>query len=206
MNICVFGDSITWGACDYKQGGWVTRLRNYFEERGDTPMGADGRLVDVALYNLGVAGDTSDDLLKRFLAEAEAREPDVVVFSIGTNDSQYFKSRDNPRVPLERFKRNMSKLYELALSHTMKIVFIGLLLVDESKTTPVSWAQDKYYDNQGLGLYNDALKALTQEKGILFVDTSKILTSDDLEDGLHPNSEGHAKMFEYVRSALIGSL
>ena len=29
--ICVFGASITWGACDYEVGGWVARLRKYIE-------------------------------------------------------------------------------------------------------------------------------------------------------------------------------
>ena len=29
--ICLFGDSITWGAWDPEHGGWGARLRSYFE-------------------------------------------------------------------------------------------------------------------------------------------------------------------------------
>ena len=47
MTICIFGDSITWGAYDPEQGGWATRLRNYFEKQDN----------DVDVYNLGISGD-----------------------------------------------------------------------------------------------------------------------------------------------------
>jgi lysophospholipase L1-like esterase len=52
--ICVFGDSITWGAYDPERGGWVNRLRNDLEKK------------EIESYNLGISGDTTADLLKRF--------------------------------------------------------------------------------------------------------------------------------------------
>ena len=33
--ICVFGDSITWGACDYEKGGCVERLKTDLLEHSD---------------------------------------------------------------------------------------------------------------------------------------------------------------------------
>ena len=39
----------------------------------------------------------SDDLLKRFDVEGSAREAVFIVFGIGTNDSQYIKTTDNPQ-------------------------------------------------------------------------------------------------------------
>ncbi len=50
MHICIFGDSITWGACDYEKGGWVERLKIYFLEHTD----------NIEVYNLGVSDDDSN--------------------------------------------------------------------------------------------------------------------------------------------------
>ena len=47
MTICVFGDSITWGASDYEKGGWVERLKTYLMKNKN----------DVDVYNLGVSGE-----------------------------------------------------------------------------------------------------------------------------------------------------
>jgi lysophospholipase L1-like esterase len=51
MNICIFGDSITYGAHDPINGGWTTLLRNYLEGKDD----------DITTYNLGICGDESSD-------------------------------------------------------------------------------------------------------------------------------------------------
>ena len=81
--ICVFGDSIAWGAVDPENGGWVSSLRNYFESKS---LRAD---LDTDVYNLGISGDNTDDLLERFDVEVEARKPDTIVFAIGINDAQF---------------------------------------------------------------------------------------------------------------------
>ena len=69
-DICIFGASITWGACDPENGGWATMIKNYYEEK-------DGRSV----YVLGVSGDTTEGLLKRLEIEALAREPKFILFA-----------------------------------------------------------------------------------------------------------------------------
>ena len=74
QTICVFGDSIAWGASDSEKGGWVERLKIYMGEHRSGNV-----------YNLGVSGDTTNDLLERFEQEAKARESDVIIFAVGTN-------------------------------------------------------------------------------------------------------------------------
>jgi len=44
--ISIFGDSITWGAWNPENGGWVAQLRRYFETNEN---------YDVDVYNLGVS-------------------------------------------------------------------------------------------------------------------------------------------------------
>ncbi|MEA1963419.1 MAG: hypothetical protein U9M94_04270 [Patescibacteria group bacterium] len=36
-----------------------------------------------------------------------------------------------------------------------------------------------------------------------FIEMFDLLNDEDLEDGLHPNSDGHEKMFKRVRDFLI---
>ena len=191
--ICVFGDSITWGAGDRKKGGWATRLKNYFGKISD---------FNIKITNLGVSGDNTDDLLKRFKTEAIAREPNIIIFAIGTNDSQYVDSKDNPRVNLEKFQKNLVRLLNQAKAFTSKIIFVGLTKVDESKTTPRK--KRKFYTNENLVQYNEVIKSLCQENNLLFIDMLDLLDKEkDLDDGLHPNSQGHQKMFEKVKDFLL---
>ncbi len=191
--VCVFGDSITWGASDPEGGGWVTRLRNTYEAEG-LPVDQD---IDV--YNLGVSGDNTDDLLKRFDVEAGAREPSTILFAIGINDSQFVVSKDENRVPISQFENNLLTLLNKAKAITSKVAFIGLTPVDESKTVPIPWNTDKKYTKENRDRYNAVIKNFCDENDVPFLSMEEVVTLEELSDGLHPNSTGHGKMFEVVR-------
>lgn len=198
--ICIFGDSITWGAVDPGCGGWATRLRNYFESIGER---VDN---DTDVYNLGVSGDNTEDLLVRFRTEMIARNPNLILFAVGINDSQFIISRNQNRVSVEKFKANIEKLIEEAREITEKIIIIGLTQVDESKTSPIPWNLDKRYTNVDIKKYDAVLRGLSSEKNIPYIDMSEVLNLDDLSDGLHPNSQGHIKMFEVIKRQLTTSV
>jgi len=191
--ICLFGDSITWGAWDPERGGWGTRLRSYFETNN----------IEVNVFNCGVSGNNTDDLLQRFKVEASAREPNIIIFAIGINDSQYVNSKDNPRVPIKKFQNNLQELVNQAKSFTKQIIFVGLTKVDESKTMPIPWDTIKYYDNKNISLYNSKIKEICDKNNLQFIDMLDLLKNQDLEDGLHPNPSGHKKMFERIKKFLI---
>jgi lysophospholipase L1-like esterase len=191
-NICVFGDSITWGAWDPKRGGWVARLRNYLETKRDN---------EIALYNQGVSGDNTNDLLIRFPIEAGAREPKIIIFAIGINDSKYITTPDNSRVPVEKFAQNINLLIEQSRKFTNRIVLVGLSKVDESKTAP--WEGPEYYDNKYIQLYNWTLKQIGEKHKLIFINVFDLLSNSDLDDGLHPNAKGHKKIFEKVKQTLL---
>lgn len=194
--ICVFGASIVWGAVDPKHGGWVGRLKTFLELE---------RNFEIDVYNLGVSGDTTTDLLERFEVECKAREPNVILISIGINDSQHIKSL--PRTGLARFKSNIQKLIEIGQKFTSKIAFLGFSPVDESKTTPIPWSPEKHYTNGNIQKYNDIVKSVCEENNLPFIGIFEEWMKSDyknlLEDGLHPNSEGHQKIFETVKDFLL---
>lgn len=195
-NVCIFGDSIAWGAFDTEKGGWVNRLKIFLETE----------LEDVAVYNLGVSsdiGDITDDVLERFQSESRVREANVLIFAIGINDSQYIVSKDNPRTSLKKFKNNLKNLIVKSRTFTSEIFFIGLADVDESKTRPIPWRPDTYYDKENISLYNQALKSACEEEKVFYLDMAGVVDINDLTDGVHPNSKGHEKMFQRIKDFLL---
>lgn len=190
--ICIFGASSVWGVGDTEEGGWVDRLKKYFAGKDKTRV-----------YNLGVPGDNSEKLLKRFVCECEARNPDVIIIGIGTNDSQYIGTKDNSRVSLEKFTENVTQLYTQALQFTDQIFFIGLTPVDETKTMPWKAKEQKYYDNDNIKKYNGTIENFCKQHNVPYVEVFSLIGGTDKFDGLHPNSKGHEKIYRKVLGILV---
>ncbi len=191
--ICIFGASSTWGAWDYEKSGWANRLRLFL----------DSENYDIFTYNLGVSGDTTNELLKRFDVEAEARQPTLIIFSIGDNDSIYIKSQNKQMVSLQQFEKNLQKLIDKAKKFTNIIIFLGCKKVDELKTTPIPWGTDYYYTNKNLSLYNQKIKEVSNKNKVHYLEIFDLLKNEDFEDGLHPNPQGHQKLFLKVKEFLL---
>ena len=147
--ICVFGASITWGAFDSEKGGWVNRLKLINFTQG-------GGYIDI--YNLGISGDTTNELLERIDTELFAINSGVIIFSIGANDSSYLKSKNDNYVDLEKFKENLDKLYKKSKKFTKEIIFVGLTKIDEQKLNPIPWDNDIRYTDKNIKVYNLAIK------------------------------------------------
>jgi len=190
--ICIFGDSIAWGAVDPQNGGWVTLLRRYFETND----------YDIGVYNQSISGDNTDDLIKRFKVEAEAREPQIIIFAIGINDSQYVMSKDNPRISIEKFQNNLEELINQANKISSSIIFIGLTNVDESLVMPIPWDTRKFYDNENIAKYNTMIKETSSKHELPCINLLDLLKKEDFDDGLHPDTKGHEKMFLKIKESL----
>lgn len=185
INICIFGDSISWGASDFEKGGYVERLKSYCLENYD----------EVAIYNLGISGNTTSDLLKRFKNEATTRKPDLVIFAIGINDARYEKSKDEILINIKLFRKNIIKLIKITKKISSKVIFIGLTRVLEEKTMPI---ENVYYENNIINQFDDVLKNICIQNNIDYIEMKNVLDKDDYDDGLHPNTKGHEKIFNVV--------
>lgn len=201
--IFAFGHSITQGFWD-TEGGWVQRLRKVLDEK--SLENSDKYYFEV--YNLGVSGNDSDQLLKRFEPEIEARlweeDDTVILFQIGANDIQYFNEEYSLRTPKEEFRQNILDLISKARNYTDKIVFVGEPII--TIEGPIPWAKDKELSDSRLKNYTDTVRRICENKGITYVDLRSEYTkqqwSDKLEDGCHPNNEGHELIFEKVKQKL----
>jgi len=196
MNICIFGDSITYGVNDLEMGGWVGRFRTYLENKN----------YDGVIYNQGVCGDNTEDLLLRFLVEAKAREPKIIIFAIGINDSQWLTREARNRVSLENFKQNLQQLINQAQTIVTDIGLIGLTPVNEEKTSPIPWNLNKSYKNKYIEKYNQAIKEIAKKNKLEFLDFFAELQKSNFAlafaDGLHPDTNHHRAIFLKVKKFL----
>lgn len=199
--IFVFGDSITYGVWD-EAGGWVNRLRMYIDQKnwvGD----------EVHVYNLGISGNTSEDLVKRFKSDIKPRlePPTIFIFAIGINDSYFLLKEKRINVSEEKFKTNLAKLIKYARKHSNKVVFVGLNPVEEEKINPIPWSTSEAYLIENVKKHNGIIEAVCKEKNIDFIPIYNEWCKGDfkkyLADGLHPNSLGHKKIFETVKDFLV---
>ena len=204
--ICVFGDSIIYGRGDCEYGGWVDRMKISFNKK---PLLKLENYLFV--YNLGVSADTTKDLVERFDSEVKRRlkrkRENIVIFGIGINDSCYSEDKKTLDVSQEQFKRNLENLIDLAQKFSTEIIFVGLTPVNETKTTPISWNANKSYKNQYIQEYDQIIKSVCKENDVYFIEIFEKFQKMDynklLEDGVHPNSEGHQKIFEIVKDFLV---
>jgi len=201
-NILIFGDSITWGAWD-KEGGWVQRLRKFLDEKNLLDP-----KHDYMVYNLGVSGDSSIEVLERFEHEVKVRISEnetIIIFAIGLNDSHLI-NETKLRVSLSDFRLNLEKLFKLSKKSSSNIIFLGLTPVDDSKVDPMPWAPEKSYRNDSVKEFDETIKSFCKKEEIHFIDVFGKLIQIDykklLEDGAHPNSEGHKKIFEIIKKYL----
>ncbi|MBU1203190.1 hypothetical protein KKH39_04090 [Patescibacteria group bacterium] len=195
--ICIWGDSIAYGAGDMELGGWVSRLTTYLRKQDR----------DHRVYNMSISGDISGEVLDRFKAEAEVRNPDIIVFAIGINDSQYLNKEKKVRVSNLDFKNNIKELISQAKYFTNKIIFLSCTPVDETKTNPIPWHINRNYNNNRIENNNKIIKDICKQNNLSYIDIySEFLKQKDykklLHDGLHPNADGHKLMFEIIKEKL----
>ena len=198
----IFGDSITEGLWDSK-GGWADHVKAFVQSEEV----ASGIKNYHEVYNLGIDGNTTKQVIERFTAETTARlwpnEETAFIFAIGTNDTLHRNNQDFQSTP-KQYKAELAQLTELAKKFSDRILFVDLLPVDEALTNPLpSSSSGKCYTNDRINLFNDILHAFCEAQSLPFIKVSELYQKHDYEtllaDGLHPNDQGHEIIFDAVK-------
>lgn len=198
-----FGDSITQGYWDV-DGGWVSRLNCFlFEKCLEEPES-----YHFGVYNLGISGNDSEQLNKRFREEIEARvsenSDNVVLIQVGANDAQFIKSKQEPRISETSFRENVEDLIDKSRNYASEVIVLGNLYSDIEGSLP--WAEDKVVRDEREERYNEIKREVCREKDVYFIDFRREFGKeeflDKLEDGVHPGFEGHELIFEKVLKRL----
>ncbi len=203
----IFGTSTTYGAWD-SQGGWAARFRYFIDQR---VIDSNYKRSDF-VYNLGVSGDKTQDVLVRFESETKARlghnrkKEIVIIFHVVVNDTIYNESLGKVEVSPQEFESNLKLLLNKAKKYSEQIIVVGSMPVDK-RVDPMPWAPGRSYKNEYVAQYNEILENVSKTENVHFIEIYKKFIDSDysnlLADGVHMNDEGHKKLYETVRDYLI---
>jgi acyl-CoA thioesterase I len=194
--IFCFGDSITLACNDSSGLGWPGRLCRGLMQ-GER---------HVAVYNLGINGDTSRDIALRFRDEVTARSrnaPGLILFAFGFNDA----SRPNGGGVQVALQDSVACARELMLAaqSVSEVLWIGPTPLDESVNpllTPfASW--NTY--NAEIARYDEAYAELAAQIGVAylrlfpeFLVSPRYRDALTAGDGVHPADDGYALIAERI--------
>jgi lysophospholipase L1-like esterase len=186
MRICFIGDSFVSGAYDDECQGWAGRISTAARARGH----------DLSNYNLGIRGETSVQIAKRWRAEAEPRQSPQqegrLVFEFGVNDVREV----NGKRQLEA-AQSLSAAREMlsAASRWKPTLMIG----------PPPGCDDPR--NGRVKDLSEQLARLCGELGVPYFDSYAALMtapvwmpSCNAVDGTHPNAAGYAEWAKRIDS------
>lgn len=200
--IVALGDSLVYGFGDPDGGGWVERLRR------------DWMKLDSAgpvMYNLGIRGDGVQSVACRLdqefrhRGELRNRVPDVIVLSVGVNDSARLGRPDGRNyTEFGQFQQQLAELLDQA-QQLCPVFFVGMPPVDESK---MPFSEVFYYSHQEQYRYKEATRLACEGRGIPYLDVfSAWLAQEEgwwrsclYADGLHPNGQGYQALLQAVLS------
>lgn len=158
------------------------------------------------MYNLGIDGQTSAQILARFDHEVKPRlwldARHGFILACGINDSLVRANGSAESTPAQ-FREHLRSLVRAARVYGSDILVCDITPVDETKTTPLpSSSSGKTYTNGRIALFNDAADEVCEEEGVESVRVSDVFSGSDyaslLADGLHPADEGHARMADMI--------
>jgi lysophospholipase L1-like esterase len=183
IDLLFLGDSIT----DF----W--RLNEYFTGRD--------------FVNRGISGQTTTQILGRFLQDVVSLRPQAVLILAGTNDIARGISPNG-------IEDNLTMIAELAKAHGITPLFASI--------TPVSdyhKSEDPRYEMTSLRppavivQVNAWLRDYCRRGGLTYVDyylamadSSGKLPADEADDGLHPNAKGYRVMAPIALQAIDKAL
>lgn len=199
--VIAIGDSLVYGYGDHEGGGWVERLRlSWMNPENPGPV----------FYNLGVRGDGVKQVSNRLDAEFSGRgelrhrKPDVLVLSVGVNDSaQAGRVGGRSVTDLSTFEQEMDAL----LTHARALCptfFVGMVPINEEA---MPFAGILHFTRAEQARYRDATQRLCATHEIPYLDVFEAWSQKGDEwvcdrlssDGLHPNALGYRTLLHAVQ-------
>jgi len=180
------------------QGGFIGRLKQWHEQQSDKNL----------LYNLGVRGETTTQMLRRLVVESMPRKPDLLILTTGSNDIRRTSSKTSPvKTPDELFAANVTAMIKQGKA-LGDVVFIGTHPFDESRTAPFAYWNDQNFYLLGDQTRREAVVAeLCKQERVPYFDLFQNWLNQDYfqwlhTDGQHANTEGHELIFRQLKDFL----
>lgn len=163
--------------------------------------------LPLTIYNRGVGGFTTDELIAAIDTCIFALEPETLLLSIGTNDL------NGPECSLDKLESNCSRIIDdikIRLPKT-RIVWLSYYPVNaECAISPWSRETLKYRTNKLIREANDRIGSMLVMRGVevlnvndLLVDTEGNLKAEYTIDGIHMYANGYRAITERVLRFLL---
>ena len=183
LNIVFTGDSITHGPLHTKGYRSYTE---HFRER----LKEKFKNENIMVFNTGVSGATTRDIIRDFHICVNIYDPDVVFIMLGMNDSS------NQIVPLEEYRSNILELIN-------KVREIGAIpIIQTSNIIKMDLSR------KSLKFYMDIVRAVARENNVMIIDhyshweelekENSNLKNELLNDLIHPNEKGHLEIVKFI--------
>ncbi|WP_415342198.1 SGNH/GDSL hydrolase family protein [Clostridium perfringens] len=183
LSIVFTGDSITHGPLHTKGYRSYTE---HFRER----LKEKFKNENIMVFNTGVSGATTRDIIRDFHICVNIYDPDVVFIMLGMNDSS------NQIVPLEEYRSNILELIN-------KVREIGAIpIIQTSNIIKMDLSR------KSLKFYMDIVRAVARENNVMIIDhyshweelekENSNLKNELLNDLIHPNEKGHLEIVKFI--------
>ncbi|RZJ32616.1 MAG: hypothetical protein EON85_00490 [Brevundimonas sp.] len=156
------------------------------------------------VVNRGVSGQTSPQILLRFMADVIALKPRAVHLMCGVND---VAGNTGPTTP-DDYRNNILAMLDLARANSVTVILAGVTPV-----TGLPWSPE-VRDPCGRAVELDRwLGALAAERGLIHADYRSVLADADgalkpelTRDGVHPGAAGYRLMRPIAGAAMARAL
>lgn len=160
---------------------------------------------DVTVFNAGINGNNTRNLLARLEKDCLSQRPDLVVMMVGTNDMNRGK-----HVPIDEYGTNLIQLANQIMSTGSKLLLLSILPFHEPYLLtrhPAAFFQPLGPQRHRI-VYNEAIQKAANQTGSAFLDVGSLfqkignigLDEDSLlrneansgrADGVHPTRIGY---------------
>ena len=187
LNIVFTGDSITHGPLHTKGYRSYTE---HFRERLKEKFKNNIVKEHIRVFNTGVSGATTRDIIRDFNICVDIYDPDIVFIMLGMNDSS------NEIFPLEEYRKNILELIN-------KVREIGAIpIIQTSNIIKMDLSR------KSLKFYMDILREVVRENDVMIIDhyshwgdlekEISNIKNELLSDLIHPNEKGHLEMAKFI--------
>lgn len=175
--IAMIGNSIT--------ENWNSLHQDFFDQR--------------KIANLGIGGNTSEDIMLRFRKDVIESSYNTVILNIGIND--ICQSNYSSEITIN----NLLNIIELCKLHDIDLVLSSVLPANEkfkvSAITTFNISPEK------IKTLNSKISQLATEHNLIFIDFDKQLQREEYiskytYDGIHPNYEGYLLLESIIQPYL----
>jgi lysophospholipase L1-like esterase len=163
---------------------------------------ADEPFFTNGIVDRGISGQTTPQMVLRFMADVVALHPQVVHIMAGTNDLAGNTGANSP----QDYKNNIMTMVALAKANGIRVILASI-----PPTAGFTWKPDVKPTN--LRALNAWLKDYAAKEGLVFVDYVSVLQTPEgalkpefTADGVHPNYKGFMAMEPLTRAALAKAM